>query len=690
MPCADPRRGTTAMTKTERETAAARRSPGWAALLAPAVGGRGVVAVRHAGPAAGALLERPGQAARRGRWDRALRHQERARPALPRRRSPVGERAGRSDRERSAGDRARGDAGHPERVAPQVQLLGAGHTRIRPPHLRLGERRGDRRRPAGGEGADAVRRTSPTWVPATTPSSSPRRSPEPSHASGSATTSPSTTGIRRSASFASRAPTSARRAAWWGWRAPWPVGAGLLFALSRLVTRRLHVPVWTRRQWKWTVAPVVVVAAGLCVRNLVSTDKVLFGQWSMVSLVLAYLLAAGAWCSWRNLRAERWHELDEATRGRLLEARHAVILFLVIWLVYNSNSARVGMIDCIPAPQMAISLLRQGNMDLDEYLHTYRKSDRRVGLMQANGHWISRWPPGTALFCIPFYALPVALGVEVPSLGVDMLAKLTASTLTAASAVFIFLCLRRFASRRGATWMTIAYALGTASFHISAQDTWTHGPAQFCLAAVLYIVVCEPRRRVVAPAGRALDRPDGRGPPAVGRAGSPPPALDRLSQRHPDRGLVRTWRTATGSFSGRLQHALLRHPGLRRLRGDHRRRLESRRASQGLPRPAHQPQPRHADLLPLPALLHLWRGRRAAAGGTPLPDAGPGAGGRPDRATSSSPRPGEPGTRSCPMAPATRPTPCPTGRYAAGSRSTASEAALSGAACSPPRWSPAS
>jgi hypothetical protein len=215
----------------------------------------------------------------------------------------------------------------------------------------------------------------------------------------------------------------------------------------------------------------------------------------MASLVLAYLLVAGVWCSWRNFRAERWNQLDEATRARLIEARHAVILFLVIWVVYNSNSARVGMVDGMPAPQMAISLLRQVNLDLDEYADSNTKNDRQVGLMQANGHWVSRWPPGTALFCIPFYALPIALGLEVPSVAEEVLAKLTASTLTAASAVFIFLCLRRFASRRGATWMTIAYALGTAAFHISAQDTWTHTPAQFCLAAVLYIVVGEPRHR---------------------------------------------------------------------------------------------------------------------------------------------------------------------------------------------------
>jgi hypothetical protein len=273
------------------------------------------------------------------------------------------------------------------------------------------------------------------------------------------------------------------------------VGAGLLFALNWLVTRRLRVPVWTRRQWRWTVAPVVLVATGLGVWNLVSPDKMLFGQWSMASFVLAYLLIAGVWCSWRNFGAERWDELDEATRARLMEARHAVILFLVIWLVYNSNSARLGMIDCIPAPQMAISLLRQGNMDLDEYSHTYRDVALRESLMQANGHWVSRWPPGTALFCIPFYALPVVLGVQVPSLDVDMLAKLMGSVLTAASALFIYLCLRRFASRRGATWMTIAYALGTAAFHISGQDTWAHGPVQFCLAAVLYIALGESRRR---------------------------------------------------------------------------------------------------------------------------------------------------------------------------------------------------
>jgi hypothetical protein len=273
------------------------------------------------------------------------------------------------------------------------------------------------------------------------------------------------------------------------------VGAGLLFALGQLAKRRLGVPIWTRRQWRWTVVPVVVVAASLCVRNLVWPDKLLFGQWSMVSLVLAYLLVAGVWCSWRSFRAERWNRLDESTRAGLIEARHAVVLFLVIWVVYNSNSARVGMVDGIPAPQMAISLLRQGNLDLDEYADSYMKFDRQVGLMQTRGHWVSRWPPGTALFCIPFFALPVALGLEVPSVAEDVLAKLTASTLTAGSAVFIFLCLRRFASRRGATWMTIAYALGTAAFHISGQDTWTHSPVQFCLAAVLYIVVGEPRQR---------------------------------------------------------------------------------------------------------------------------------------------------------------------------------------------------
>jgi hypothetical protein len=275
------------------------------------------------------------------------------------------------------------------------------------------------------------------------------------------------------------------------------VGAGLLFGLHRLVTRRLRVPAWTHRQWKWTVAPVVVVAAGLGTWNLAAADKVLFGQWSMVSLVLVYLLASGAWCSWRNLRAERWDELDEATRDRYLEVRHAVVLFLVIWAVYNSNAARVGMVDGIPPPQMAISLLRQGNLDLDEYADAYMKYDRQIGLMRTekNGHWVSRWPPGTALFCVPVYALPVALGIEVPSVAEDVLAKLTASTLTAASAVLVFLCLRRFASRRGATWLTIACALGTAAFHISAQDTWAHAPTQLCLAAVLYIVLDESRGR---------------------------------------------------------------------------------------------------------------------------------------------------------------------------------------------------
>jgi len=163
--------------------------------------------------------------------------------------------------------------------------------------------------------------------------------------------------------------------------------------------------------------------------------------------------------------------------------KHVAVLFVVIFLAYNLNLSRVGGIDCKPAPLMAVSFIRHGDFNLDEFpaLRTRWAVKRGEG-----GHWVSRWTPGSALFCIPFFLVPTLLGLQAPGPGVDVLAKLTASTVTALSAVFLYLCLLQFCSARGATWLTIAYALGSAHFSMSSQDIWQHGPAALCLSAGLY------------------------------------------------------------------------------------------------------------------------------------------------------------------------------------------------------------
>jgi hypothetical protein len=228
----------------------------------------------------------------------------------------------------------------------------------------------------------------------------------------------------------------------------------------------------------------VIVIAALSACNLSLRYKVLWDQWSAGLVLFLYFTIAGLVCMWRNLKALRWPELDESTREHWLQRRRVVVLFTAILIAYNLNLKRVGEVDGLPAPYMAMSLLRHGDLDLDEYggLH-----DSLAVFKGKSGHWVSRWTPGSALTAVPFFAIPTWLGLEGPSNVIDSLAKLTASTLTALSAIFVYLCLCRFASARAAVWLTIAYALGTASFTISAQDIWQHGPAQLSIAVALWM-----------------------------------------------------------------------------------------------------------------------------------------------------------------------------------------------------------
>jgi hypothetical protein len=61
-------------------------------------------------------------------------------------------------------------------------------------------------------------------------------------------------------------------------------------------------------------------------------------------------------------------------------------------------------------------------------------------------------------------------------------AKLTASLLVAASAVFIFHTALLYTTRRRALFVAVAYGLGTCVWSISSQALWQHGPNEFFLA----------------------------------------------------------------------------------------------------------------------------------------------------------------------------------------------------------------
>ena len=240
-------------------------------------------------------------------------------------------------------------------------------------------------------------------------------------------------------------------------------GLGLGAFLIARWARRHGAAAWTERQARRLALPLATLAVACAGWNLLGSRPIVFGQGSLWLVFAGVALGVGVACARANVEAARTTPRSPAEEERFLDRRRALAIVLALFALYNSNGARVGMVDGYPPPQMAISLLKEGNLDLDEYRASYRDNQAGVGLVETAEHWVTRWAPGTALFCVPFFVVPVLLGVDAPSVGADMVTKFAMSLLTALSVGILFLALRRVASREAATGWAVAASSSPSS-----------------------------------------------------------------------------------------------------------------------------------------------------------------------------------------------------------------------------------
>ncbi|HLA80664.1 MAG TPA: glycosyltransferase family 39 protein [Thermoleophilia bacterium] len=163
-------------------------------------------------------------------------------------------------------------------------------------------------------------------------------------------------------------------------------------------------------------------------------------------------------------------------------------LFLMALFIYNANGRQMGAVDTIPSRLLPYSILKEGNFDLDEFRFLYAHGVPR-NLIQAGGHLVSAYPPGTAILALPFYILPIFASVPPDSKLVTDVEKLAAAVLTALSVALMYATIRRLSDQKEALILSLIHAFGTSSLSISSQALWQHGPSQLLLAASLYCLV---------------------------------------------------------------------------------------------------------------------------------------------------------------------------------------------------------
>ncbi|MBX3023869.1 hypothetical protein KF840_03065 [bacterium] len=189
----------------------------------------------------------------------------------------------------------------------------------------------------------------------------------------------------------------------------------------------------------------------------------------------------------------------------------ALGIFVLLFALYTLNFRVRGAGDSVPTRRLPFSLLREGNLDLDEF--TWERGERGTlpyFVHAHGGHIYSVTPIATAIVATPLYVLP-AWWLARAHIDYDdvrarvlevVMERVAAAALTALSAVVVFLVLRRLATWRWAVALTLLYGIGTSAWSISSQALWAHALAQVTLALLCLILIApSPTRLALLAAG---------------------------------------------------------------------------------------------------------------------------------------------------------------------------------------------
>jgi hypothetical protein len=210
--------------------------------------------------------------------------------------------------------------------------------------------------------------------------------------------------------------------------------------------------------------------------------------------------------------------------------RQAALLFIALFLVYNLNLRQVSSHDTYASRFVAISIVRDGDLVLDEFVPETIKEQAGVDFVSAyfhyaRGHFYDSHPPIGPLLALPVYALPTWIGIpDRDELAANLLSKLAASIMAALSAVAVFAASKRLLSTtkesvalddrqvaretRVALLAALAYGLGTSVWSTAGLAIWTHTPAVLGYAVALWaLTAARPGVAGLAAAAAAIARP---------------------------------------------------------------------------------------------------------------------------------------------------------------------------------------
>ncbi len=204
--------------------------------------------------------------------------------------------------------------------------------------------------------------------------------------------------------------------------------------------------------------------------------------------------------------------VSESGRWRVLSTAIAAAIFLIVFFChFMSRNITSG--DSVYTIHTAMSLIQEGNLDLDEYAGDIQaRINQHYSVTQRNGNIYYAYPVGAPVLSIPIIllvdqALPILLSalpsiehyirarMDLPSGPIDpisihgLVEVFVAPIWVALTAICLFLVARTVSTAGSAAAATIIFAFGTAAWSSASRALWPHGASMFMLAATLLILV---------------------------------------------------------------------------------------------------------------------------------------------------------------------------------------------------------
>jgi hypothetical protein len=174
-----------------------------------------------------------------------------------------------------------------------------------------------------------------------------------------------------------------------------------------------------------------------------------------------------------------------------------LLVFFTVFIVHFSSPNRTSF-DSRWSIHTAMSILKEGDTDLDEYKDLIDTINVYYGIEIIHGHLYNLYPVGVSLLAVPFVYVIEKIAARTLSFNLDQYVHRTipegielfiASFIVALTAVTLYLLFRLFLDNAYALLLVFIFAFCTSSWSTASRALWQHGPSMWMLAMTLYLIL---------------------------------------------------------------------------------------------------------------------------------------------------------------------------------------------------------